>query len=482
MSSVRRALAISFLERYFTVALALGSNMLLARLLTPNEIGIYSVSLAVIGIAQVLREFGIGNYLIQEKDLTDDHTRTAFGVSLLLGTSLFSLVYFSAPFAAKFYSEPAMTATLRIASINFLILPFCTVRLALLRRAMRFTALMYVSIAATVLSQLTTLLLAWMDFGPNSMAIGSLVLNLAMAVGTFLAHSDKRLLGPSFSHWRTIASFGGQSALTSVVTTVSMDANDLIAGKVLGFAPVAMLSRAQGLMNLFHRDVMGAVRNVALPAFAQAHREGSNVAARFIRSLALVTVAAWPFYAWASLYALEATRLLFGPQWDEAAALVPIFCLAGAIGALTALVPTLLIAIGRVGTVTKVELTIQPLRLLFAIVALLVAPSMQSIAWALVAVGCIAAPVYLIALHRAVPGVLDGLTVAMTKSLLVCLATAAPAAIHVALIDVNRPSPASLLSVACLIAIGGYLGLCTAKRIGHPLVSEPLFQRIYRFV
>ena len=67
MTSVRRALALSLVERYLTLAIALGSNMVLARLLTPDQIGVYSVSLAVIGLAQALRDFGVGSYLIQEK-------------------------------------------------------------------------------------------------------------------------------------------------------------------------------------------------------------------------------------------------------------------------------------------------------------------------------------------------------------------------------------------------------------------------------
>ena len=97
MTTVRRALALSFIERYFSIVLALGSNMVLARLLTPEQIGVYSVSLAVIGVAHVLREFGVGNFLIQQKDLHDDHVRTAFGLALavggLLALAILSLIH-----------------------------------------------------------------------------------------------------------------------------------------------------------------------------------------------------------------------------------------------------------------------------------------------------------------------------------------------------------------------------------------------------
>ena len=61
MSTVRQALAFSFLERYLTLAIALGSSMVIARLLTPAEIGVFSVTMAFVGIAQVLRDFGVAS-------------------------------------------------------------------------------------------------------------------------------------------------------------------------------------------------------------------------------------------------------------------------------------------------------------------------------------------------------------------------------------------------------------------------------------
>lgn len=85
MSSMRTALLFSFAERYALIAVNLVSNLLIARLLTPDQIGVYSVTLAVISIAQVLRDFGVASYLVQVKDLTEDHIRTALGVTLIIG-------------------------------------------------------------------------------------------------------------------------------------------------------------------------------------------------------------------------------------------------------------------------------------------------------------------------------------------------------------------------------------------------------------
>ena len=81
MASVYRSLSFSFIERIVLIGVMLVSYVLIARLLTPEEIGIYSVATALIAIGQVVRDFGIGNFLIQEKELTKAHVRTAFGIS-----------------------------------------------------------------------------------------------------------------------------------------------------------------------------------------------------------------------------------------------------------------------------------------------------------------------------------------------------------------------------------------------------------------
>ncbi|WP_180707757.1 oligosaccharide flippase family protein, partial [Escherichia coli] len=78
----------------------------------------------------------------------------------------------------------------------------------------------------------------------------------------------------------------------------------------LGFHAVALLSRAQGLMYLFNRDLMSAVRNVALPAFAQAHRDGVDLEQGYLRSASIVTLFGWPFHGLISCYAIEVIDLL----------------------------------------------------------------------------------------------------------------------------------------------------------------------------
>jgi len=338
MASVHRSLAIALAERYALIALSLISYVVVARLLTPAEIGIYAIATALIGMAQVIRDFGVGSFLIQEKRLTDAHIQSALGVSLLIGATLFAIFMLAAPFAGRFYGDVRVTGIVRLVAFNFLLLPFCSISISLLRREMLFGRIMAANLTAAVVGTIVTLGLAWTGSGPKSLAWGALAANVATGLVAWLVRKSRRLLWPSLSEFRAIVRFGGQTTIAAVITSAAMDANDLVVGKVLGFSPVAMLSRAQGLMNLFHRDIMSAVRGVAYPAFAKAHREGEAMDPKYIVSVTNLTVFAWPFYGMAALYPLEILRLVFGPQWDAAAHLVPIFCLAGAAAATYSLI------------------------------------------------------------------------------------------------------------------------------------------------
>lgn len=382
MTGVRAALFWSLTERYLLIVLALASNVILARLLTPEEVGIYSVSLAVIGIAQVMRDFGIGNFLIQERELSEAHVRTAFGLSLLIGGSLFLLTFGAAGLIAAAYSEPRMATPLRICALNFMVLPFCSISLALLRRDMQFRRLLLVTLASALVGFAVTVGLAWAGAGPDSMAIGSVALNITTGIGAWLARVDRKMLAPSLSEWRRLLKFGAHSSAASVATSISMDINDLVLAKVLGFAPVAVFSRAQGLSQMFTRDLLSAIRNVALPAYSQAARDGQALEPKCIASVASVTAVGWPFFGFLALYPSEIVHLLYGPQWTLAIPLVPILAAAGAAYTSASLAYTALTAVGRVDLVANAELLFQPMRAALIVAAAMVFQTLMACALA----------------------------------------------------------------------------------------------------
>lgn len=480
MSGTRRALLFSFAERYLVTVIGLASNLVIARLLTPIEIGVYSVSLAVISIAQVLRDFGVASYLVQERDLNEEHIRTALGVTLVLGTVLGALVLMSAPWVADFYREPLMRGMLSVCALNFLLLPFSTISLSLLRRQMAFKRLAAVGLIAVTVGASVSTGLAWDGFGALSLAIGSVATNATTGLAAWLARGPHKLLWPGFSEWRRVLGFGARSSVVGVVTSVSMDINDLAAGKLMGFEAVAVLSRAQGLMNLYHRDIMGAVRNVAFPAYAKAVRQQQAMEPLYIAGVTHVTVTAWPFYGFVALYGVETLRLLYGSQWDIAAPLVPVFCLAGMLAAGGSLIGNLTIAAGRIDLLTRIELVFQPLRAAMVVVAALVWRTPLACAWALALALALQLPLLYVLKQRFQPNDWAMLWRNLVRSAAVTVCALALPAILAGSVGLRRVMPMPNWWFASAIAACILSWLVALVLLRHPLAQDPAFGPLLR--
>ena len=471
MTTVRRAVAFSFFESYLGILINLVSFFLLARLLTPAQVGLFSVAMAIISITQVIRDFGLVSFLIQKKDLTRDYIATAWGLALLLGLTLFLLIQLGAPFIGAFYKEDSLTTIARIVSLNFLVLPFNSVSLALLRRDMQFKTTMRLNLTAAFLSTVGTLTMAWMGVGAYSLAIGAVLNNVIVALGLLHLGAASRLARPMLGHWREILRFGGPLTAANVVTSITMDINDLAVGKIMGFNAVAIASRAQGLMNLFHRDFMNAVRNVAFPAFSQVYRDGGSVEEKYMATLNNVTAVAWTFYGFAALFPLEVLRLMFGPQWDQSAPLVPVFCLAGAVSVLNTMIPTAMLAVGHPKTVASGEMLMQPVKAVSLCVLVFYFRDLYVFAVGFMLIAALSVPFWYTLKQRALPTDFRALARNTLRNLFVAGVSLAPA---FAVTSLMRPSGQALhtpLFLACMGATAlAWLAMLWALK--HTLYAE----------
>jgi O-antigen/teichoic acid export membrane protein len=179
----RLSFLFSFAEKYTLLVLNTAGAMVLARLLTPAEVGVYAIGAVLVALAQVLRDFGVGAYIIQARTLDQQQLRAALCVSILLGWSLALLVMAASYAAAWLYREPRLHTVLQLLSINFIVMPFCAIALPYLRRQMRFCAIFAINVSQCLAQLTCSVVLAMRGWGYLSLVWGA----VAGAVATLLA-------------------------------------------------------------------------------------------------------------------------------------------------------------------------------------------------------------------------------------------------------------------------------------------------------
>ena len=381
MSNPRKDLAWSFAERYLSLLIAIASTFVLARILTPTQIGIFSMCAAVTAVAGILRDFGVSEYLIQEKDLTRDKLRAALGVALLVAWFIGALVFFSRNLFANYYEEGGLAEALAVLSLNFLLLPFASPSFALLSRDMAFRKIFAVQTVSNTVQSVTAVLLAYKGFGYMSLAWAPVASIVTQTIMLAFLRPDGTLLLPSLTGAYAVLRYGSMFAASRVIETFARNAHEFILARQFGFASVGLFSRAFGLMELFYNNIASAILRVATPSFASDHRGGLQLAIAYARGTAIFTAIAWPFFGFVALMSVDIIRVLFGPQWDAAAPIATILALTVMPAYLCALGPSLLAATGRVKTRLKISLIFSPVHLVAVFLASFISLNAVAAVW-----------------------------------------------------------------------------------------------------
>jgi len=351
--STRRSLVFSFLDRYAALVMNIVSSMIIARLLTPAELGVFSVVMVLTALVSALRDMGAGQYLLQEKELTPARMRATWTVQVGMGWLMAVVVLAAAYPTAHFYAEPAMVGVMGVLALNFATNPVGAMSYAWLMREMRFDILAGIRLASSTTGALVSVGLAWQGYGAISLAFGSLAATLVNALAGAHYRPTGLGWGLGFAEVRRVLGFGSKISGTSLLDTLANGAPELFLGKLQGLQAAGLYSRGNGLAFMFNRLVLDATCAVALPLFAKAKREQGSGVEPWLRALSYVTVLGWTFFGSLALLAYPLTRLLYGDQWDASVPVTRWICLGLALGLPAALTPLLLIGTGLAGQLLK---------------------------------------------------------------------------------------------------------------------------------
>lgn len=364
MAKLRRSLAYSAMQSYFGVALQLISAMVLSRILTPAEVGVFAVAAVFAALATNFRDFGIAEYLIQARQLTQQNIRAAFAVNICLSWVMGLLMAIGAGFVSSFYRSEVMADVMRVQALNFLLIPFGAINQAWFRREMNFKPLLVASVLADVVSLTLAIGLALRGHGPMSLAWSSFA-GIAVTVVVSLYYRPKdfpRL--PALRGIGEVLRFGSFASGIYVLGQLGRGAPEMIIGRVQGVADVAIFSRAGGLVQLFRQLVVRAVMPVCLPYFSTAVREEGNVNRAYLRGMAIFSAIGWTFLGFLAMAAFPTIRVVYGDQWTASVPLARILCIAGAIDLVHYLAKEALLSHGAVKLATRLQVLLQAVQVM----------------------------------------------------------------------------------------------------------------------
>lgn len=342
----------------------LAATMVIARLLTPAETGIFAVAAVFAALASNFRDFGIAEYLIQEQDLTDDKIRSAFTANIVVSWAVGLLLFFASDAVASFYHHPGVGDVMRIQAINFLLIPFGAVTMAYFRRQLDFRPIFIIGLLGNLTNLAVATLGALAGFGYLSLAWASLAGTAVTVFSSLLFRPAELPRWPGLGEIRNVVRFGKYASGIYLFGQAGKSAPEIIIGRALDMSSVAFFSRANGLIEMFNRTVLRAVMPVCMPYFAKNNREQGSIGAGYLTVIAYLTTIGWTFFVFLGIVAYGAVRVVYGTQWTSSVPLAQILCAAALFEIVHVLAGEAVIAVGRVDRSNMLQLGTQGARLL----------------------------------------------------------------------------------------------------------------------
>ncbi|EED33952.1 Polysaccharide biosynthesis protein [gamma proteobacterium NOR5-3] len=323
MSKVKKSFLYASISGLGAKTIGFISVVLVSRLLTPAELGVFAIATTFVVIISEFRLFGTTMYLIREDNLTSADVASCIGVASLISCLLaFSMVAAAHPISV-FFGYEELTPVISVLSLGFFVTPFTSATTALLARDHKQDKILMVRLAGRLSALATALALIYSGYGIISLAI-------AETFSTFVEAAVARCVKPREMSWRVqlnnikpILSSGVYTTLIGLSNRLESSTADLVLGKLRPSSDVALTSRATGL-HLFIRDTLAAgVTSVALPYFSDTARSAavgsSDFRVAYLKATNLIVACLIPPTIVASFAALPLIRTLFGEQWDLAA-------------------------------------------------------------------------------------------------------------------------------------------------------------------
>lgn len=318
-------------DSHIGLVLQLASTMIIARILTPEEIGVFAIAAVFSTLASMFRDFGVSEYMIQEREL--DNNKIASALALNIGVSwLMALaMFFGAPVVAGFYGYAAVREVMQVQAIGFVLVPFGAVTMAWFRRELDMRPVMICNVAGNASAFILSVTLALAGWGTLALAWSTVA---AIAVTVLLSVGLRPAGFPLRPRWRGVMAVFHASKFMSLMYIVgqfSKGLPEMIIGRALGAMEVAMFSRANGLAEMVNRLTTRSVFTVCLPYLAKSDREQGALSSAYVRGVSYLTAVGWPILAFLGVAAFSAIRIVYGRQWDAAVPIAQTLCLAGAI-------------------------------------------------------------------------------------------------------------------------------------------------------
>jgi len=363
-----------FLEQGSSTIIALLIQIILARILLPEDYGIIAIVVVFTSLANVFIQNGFNAALIQTKDVSDTDYSSVFYVSIVISALLYVILFIAAPFISIFYENEIICPVLRVMGLCLFIGAFNSIQTAIVSRNFQFKKLFICRFISTIISGVISIAMAYSGFGIWALVTQQLLsLSLITAFLVFAIQWVPKLLF-SVKRVKKLFSFGWKVLASSLLDTGYTQITNLIVGKFYSPTTLGYYSKGYEFPTILVTNIDYSIQSVMLPACAKKQEVIEDVKLLLRTALKTSSYLVFPAMAGLAAIALPMVDCLLTEKWIAAVPFIQIFAISCAFWPVTGSITQALNGIGRSDVYLKLKIAGKVIGLAILCITIFISP------------------------------------------------------------------------------------------------------------
>jgi O-antigen/teichoic acid export membrane protein len=317
---------------------------MLARLLSPQDFGLFSLVAIGLGIMESLTETGVNTTIIQSSKSIQYFLDTAWVIAIIRGLVISILMLIAGLFMQNFYHEPQLLPLLAVAAFIPLIKGFINPAIVSFYKSMHFFRDSLYQYSLIAIDAAAAIFFAFFIHSAFVFLFAMILTALFEVAISFLFFKERPRFYYVSSRGKEILHNAKGLNLSSLQNYIVQNVDNLILGKILGTQVLGIYANSYSLSHKVNVELAKSVTRGTFPVYVRLHTEGKRLTNAFWRSTLLAMggffTLSIPFLFFPQL----TVSILLGPKWLSAVPLLPILVLAGLVQSFILLVYNLFLS------------------------------------------------------------------------------------------------------------------------------------------
>lgn len=258
-----------FAERGASQGVSFIVQIILARILMPEEFGTIALLTVLMTLLDVFVTYGFGNSLVVNKKSDDLDFSTCFYFGILLSLVIYAIVWVSSPYISRFfYGHDELDILVKVMALRMPISAVNSVQHAYIAKNMRFKMFFYATLIGTILSGILSITMAYTGFGVWALVAQYLSNAFFSTITLWIIAKWRPKWMFSFQRLKAIYDYGWKILAVGLVDTLYGQLRTLVVGKYYSRSDLAYYSRGGSFPMFGMRLIEPTISGVLFPALS----------------------------------------------------------------------------------------------------------------------------------------------------------------------------------------------------------------------